>query len=319
MAGVDDLSPDQRAVLALLLTQGRRYDELAALLRIDGGAVRRRAAAALDALGGGVDVPAARRARLTDWLLGQASGAEADATRDELRESAAARAWARTVAAQLRPLGGDRVPEVPGEPEVPGAPEPPAAPAAEAPLPGFDPRGEGLGGAPRSSRLGGALLLAGIAVVVAVALVILLTRGNDNGGPATTSTVAQTRSTTSTGSSTTAPRIEGQVNLTAPGGGTALGVASVIAQGNHRAVAIQAQKLTPNTKRDAYAVWLAAGQSGATARLGFAPAVGRDGRLQGVASLPADASSYRRLEITLETRTDPRRPGRVVLRGAFGG
>ena len=51
MARVDDLPADQKAVIQLLLKQGKTYDELAALLRLDGAGVRDRALDALDALG----------------------------------------------------------------------------------------------------------------------------------------------------------------------------------------------------------------------------------------------------------------------------
>ena len=51
MSRIDDLAPDQRAVLQLLLKQGKSYVELATLLRITPDAVRDRAVAALEELG----------------------------------------------------------------------------------------------------------------------------------------------------------------------------------------------------------------------------------------------------------------------------
>src|SRR5205814_10084105 len=73
MSGIDDLAPDQRAVLQLLLKQGKAYVELAALLRIAPDAVRERAAAALDELGPreGAQLAPERRAEIADYLLGQ--------------------------------------------------------------------------------------------------------------------------------------------------------------------------------------------------------------------------------------------------------
>ena len=50
MSGLDNLPPDQRAVLQLVLARGRSYDEIAGMLSIDREAVRRRALDALDAL-----------------------------------------------------------------------------------------------------------------------------------------------------------------------------------------------------------------------------------------------------------------------------
>jgi hypothetical protein len=52
MTRIDDLPPDQRAVLSLLLRQGKDYEEIAAMLGIPASVVRERARAALDALEG---------------------------------------------------------------------------------------------------------------------------------------------------------------------------------------------------------------------------------------------------------------------------
>src|SRR6478609_2978469 len=107
MSQFDSLPADQKAVVQLLLRQGRSYEELSGLLKLEPEAVRQRAHRALDALGGRDDLGASlgddRRAELSDWLLGQQSG------------SGAERAWARTVGDQLRPVGGDRIPAVPAE------------------------------------------------------------------------------------------------------------------------------------------------------------------------------------------------------------
>jgi hypothetical protein len=193
-------------------------------------------------------------------------------------------------------------------------------PAADATLPGFSPAprggGDDDGGAGlRASRLGGALLILGIAVVVAVVLILVQRGGDDGDTPTTASAGTQTTATTST--TQAQPTIEGQINLRAPRDGDALGVANIIAQGDQRALAIRAQGLERNTKRNAYAVWLAGGPDGAVKRLGFAPVVGKNGRLEGVAALPDDAKNYRRLELSLETDADPQRPTDVVLRGRF--
>src|SRR5436190_18527090 len=176
MAELAALPPDQRAALQLLLTQGKTYDQLAQLLSIEPGAVRQRAHAALEALGP-ADGPD-RRDEIADYLLGQQSGAEREATRAHLVESAAARTWAQDVARALRELAPDGVPEIPDEAALVGATEPepaPPAPPREEPAPALReepapalreerrPRGRtGVPTPPRpSSRLGGALLLAG--------------------------------------------------------------------------------------------------------------------------------------------------------------
>jgi len=46
MSQLDNLPPDQRAVLSLLLRQGKSYADVAGLLHIDDGVVRERAQAA---------------------------------------------------------------------------------------------------------------------------------------------------------------------------------------------------------------------------------------------------------------------------------
>ena len=51
MARFDDLPADQKAVLQLVLRQGRTYAEIAGLLKISTEAVRDRALTALDAIG----------------------------------------------------------------------------------------------------------------------------------------------------------------------------------------------------------------------------------------------------------------------------
>ena len=71
MASLDSLPPDQRAVLQLVLQRGRSYDDIAQLLSIDRAGVRQRALAAFDALGPQTRVDPARRALLTDYILGQ--------------------------------------------------------------------------------------------------------------------------------------------------------------------------------------------------------------------------------------------------------
>jgi hypothetical protein len=112
MTPLDTLAPDQRAVLELVLRQGRSYGELSELLGIPERDVRARADAGLRALAGegekGVDT-----GRIADWLLGQQPDAEAERTRTAVGRSPAAQAWAAAAAERLREMGGASVPEVP--------------------------------------------------------------------------------------------------------------------------------------------------------------------------------------------------------------
>ena len=49
------------------------------------------------------------------------------------------------------------------------------------------------------------------------------------------------------------------------------------------------------------------------------PGVGSNGRLQTAGGLPSNASHYHTLLITLETRSNPRTPGKIVLEGPVKG
>src|SRR3954463_169272 len=126
MSGINELSVDQMAVLGLVLRQGRPFSELAGMLDMDEGEMRRRAHQALDALGpaDGAGLPAERRAEIGDYLLGQQSAEEQAATRRFLEESAAGRAWARTVSAQPGDMAKGPLADVPqGRAEETPAPE----------------------------------------------------------------------------------------------------------------------------------------------------------------------------------------------------
>ena len=140
MTTLDSLPADQRAVLSLLLRQGRSYEDIGSALRISEAALRERAHGALTTLGPDTGLSARRRAEIGDWLLLQGPDDERAETEAFLVRSDAGRAWAVAVADALRPVGGDQVPRVPGvlaedeaypEDGAPGVAEP--APVADAP------------------------------------------------------------------------------------------------------------------------------------------------------------------------------------------
>jgi Asp-tRNA(Asn)/Glu-tRNA(Gln) amidotransferase A subunit family amidase len=101
MSPLDPLAPDQRAVVALVLQQGRSYDEIAAMLGIPVDAVRARAHGGLADLVPENGLPREITGPLADYLLGQQPERDAEATRGLLAESAPAREWAAGVAAAL--------------------------------------------------------------------------------------------------------------------------------------------------------------------------------------------------------------------------
>ena len=355
MASLDSLPADQRAVIQLVLQRGRSYDDIAKLLSIDRAAVRQRALGAFDALGPRTEVPAERRALITDYLLGQLPAQVADTTRERLAESPTERAWARVVASELAPLATDPLPEIPVEstraepakegrrrrsgPERSERPEPsPAAPAAASDETEDVAARAGLsGGQPpserRSSRRGGALILglAAAVVVIAVVVIIVATSGGSSNKPSTqasttpptTTAAAGTTGTSTTGAttSTTAAKPISQTNLTSPDGSSkAAGIAEVLQQGQTKGIAIVAQGMPPNTKHDAYAVWLYNSPVDAVL-LGFVnPGVSSNGRLSAVSPpLPSTAGRFKDVVVTLETQAKPKQPGKIVLQGTLTG
>jgi hypothetical protein len=320
MARFDDLPADQKAVLQLVLRQGRTYEEIAGLLKISPEAVRDRALTALDALGpedtGGLDPD--RQDEVGDYLLGQQSASARAETRANLEADAAARAWARTVGGELRGAGAatdDALPEIPADP----------AEVDEA-FDALDARRRARTDQARSSRLGGVLLLGALAIVIAGA-VLLLTHtigGSDDKGGSTLA--AATGTTTTTGSSATpagTATTEKQINLLPPGGATGanakrLGVVSVVSQDGQRALAVVAQDLPASGH---YVLWL---RNGAKVKfLGFFPPVTgtgtSKGKLQGLVAAPSDLSTYKEILVSREPSSAPKQPTAIVLQGNLGG
>ncbi len=306
MPSVDDLPPDQRAVLQLLLRQGKSYGDLASLLRISDDAVRERAHHALDGLGpeDGSGLTEHRRDEIGDYLLGQQAASQRAGTRAYLEGSSSARTWARSVATQLRPLAGDDLPEIPAD----------DAEVDEA-FGALQARRTAQADQQKSSRLGGVLLLAGLGIAIAVILVIVLSSGGGSDSPSVSTPAASTTTATTTPTSTAAVQALAQVNLVPPGGGSKpLGVASIVSQGTQRALAIGGQDLPRSTPTSFYAVWLYS-TPGKAKLLGFAPSVKANGRLQALAAVPADLASYRQIIVTRETTAKPTTPGTIVLAG----
>ncbi len=321
MASIDDLPADQRAVLELVLRRGRSYDEIAQLLSIDRAGVRQRALAALDALGPPTRVPAERRALITDYLLGALPESVAGEVREHLGQSASERAWARAVSSELQGIGDRPLPEVPADPGGRTRSREPEPVAAARPASGA----AGEANTRRSSRRGGAALLGGLAAVVIAVVLVLVLSGGGKKQPTQHPgrTVAASGTTGATGATgTTGARVVAQINLKPPNGGSSpVGIAEVLQVQKEFGVAIAAQGLTANTKKppNAYAVWLYNSPSDSKI-LGFVnPAVGTNGQLKTAGGLPANASHYQKLLVTLETKSNPKSPGTIVLEGTLTG
>jgi Anti-sigma-K factor rskA len=308
MGRLDTLPADQRAVLGLLLRQGKSYDELSGLLRLDAAAVRERAHAALTALApqSANGLEPERRAEVADYLLGQGSEVEREAARVYLAGSAPGRAWARGVAEALEPVAPERgLPEIPADPQ-PAADAPETAPAPPPPAPE----------SPRVSRKGGAILLGALAVLAAAAVALILLLGGSGGGDSSTgaSTTPTQASTTASGAAT---KVRAQANLTAPAGASAakaLGVIQVVeVNGQQQLIAI-VQGLPKPGGGEGFGIWLSA-PNGRRAWLGFFQSTDKQGRLLAQGALRQPIAGYDQMLVTRQSGTAPKQPGRVYLRG----
>ena len=326
MSRLEALPADQKSVLQLLLRQGKGYDDLSGLLRLDAEEVRSRAYDALDTLGPGAGgLSAERRHEIADWLLGQQDPDEAAATRALVEGSTAGRVWAHGVARELEPLAGDRLPELPAEA---AATETPAeAAAAETPAEADEadddaehaatPFAPAPAAGPRVSRRGGALLIGGAlaAIAIAVVLVIVLSGGDDK---KTDSTATKAANTTSTQAQ---PKVRAQVNLTPPKGAPvkkAVAIVQFVDVNGQQAINAATQGL-PTSKKIVYGLWFYNSKS-QTKLIGGFDQTDNKGHLVLQGQLPkgVDVGSYKDLVITREKpSTNPTSPGTIYLRGSI--
>ena len=301
MPGFDALAPDQKAVLQLLLKQGKTYDDIAGLLRLDRANVRERALDALDALGAGGPratdsadaLSSERQDEVGDHLLLQQTASERAATRRFLESSAPGRAWARTVAAELEPIAGEALPEVPAEP----------AEVADA-FDALDERTAARERQEKSSKLGGVLVLVAIGAVIGLGVLLFVRAADDE--PAQT---ARTPTTTAAPTGATGAGVlpKQAINLDPPSGSSSRALAfAVIADGE---LAFQADGLRQS---DLYDAWLYNSPSDALA-LGFATYDRTTKRVSGATPLPAEAANYGSIVITRQKTAKPTAPGTIVL------
>jgi hypothetical protein len=327
MSRLDELPPDQRAALSLLLRQHRTYAQLAEVLGISEQAVHDRAHAALALLAPSLarEVDAERRADIGDYLLDQQDAlADRLRTRAHLSSSPPAQAWAQALAAELAPLASRPLPEIPlaagsGERDAPtvaadtavraprssdqaGTPATHAGAAARAPDPG---RAGGL----RASRVGGAVLLALLVAAVVVAVVLISGSGGSKAHKATGQASAA-------GATATGPSIGARLPLRAPGSNAVTGLVQILAEGSKRAFYVVAEKLPPSNGFF-YALWLYNTSTRTSEPLGKAPPVKATGRLEGGGALPANPEQFNEILLTRETSTKAGHPGAAVLRGPF--
>ncbi len=310
MASLDSLDDGQRAVLQLLLRQGKSYDDLAALLKSDPSGVRTRARGAVAAVGpDSTEIGTERRDEISDYLLGQQTASQRAATREYLQSSPAGRAWARSALAALEPLGGDTLPDVPAEREE----------VAEA-FDALEARSARQVEVKKSSALGTKLLLAGVGVLVGIAVILAFSLGDGKDpAPETAATTPTTTSTTGAVQTTpTGDRFEvvAQGSLVAPEGGDkdVKGQVAIVRfpDNNQFRFALNAEGLPRSVKNAAYGIWLYTSDE-KKRFLGFPDTtVGADGKLQTVSDLSPETPAYGAVLLTRETADKPTKPGRII-------
>lgn len=332
MIKIEELPPDQRAALSLLLRARKRYDDVAAALGVPASAVHDRAHAALAVLAPSKArlVEGTMREQIGEYLLGQQGKEQAAATKAHLESSTAAREWARALAIELRKLAAEPLPEIPAGEQavdaaahVAGGAAAPAMPAAGAP-----PRP-----AAPISRRGGAILLSAIAAIAVAIVVVVLVTGKEGGGsnPGANQTASHSSANTGSGpgqaagqgsgsgnssSSIASTSIEKVAELKPPSGaGAEKGAAAIAAENGKHALLLSATGM-PATNGFFYVVWLI-GPEGKARPFGRTPSVGSKGTIRAVELLSADPSKVSGIELTRETNPRPRSPGSVVLKGNF--
>jgi|GEM_PF-446950 len=351
MSRLDDLPPDQKAALSLLLRRRESYAGLAAVLNISERAVHDRAHAALAMLAPqqARALTPEQREEIGEFLLGQERAEDARGSTVRLLEvSPDARAWAQALVSELAPIGDGALPRIPtgavapapADPaaEIPAlaaarAPAAPATTAAAAPADAAMPEAPYLAAAASDapaataaperparaalpvSRAAGAVLLALLITGVVLAVVLIPSGGGSSKHPAASSKAPASRgAAASTGGAK--PAVDKRITLTpAEAGSHAKGVALVLSEGGKYAFYLAAEGLPP-TNGFFYAVWLYNSPTHAEP-LGKSAPVSSNGRLQGGALLPSDAGSFSHLVVTRETNEHPGKPGPIVLGGQF--
>jgi len=295
MATFDQLPDEQRAIVELVLQQGKSYEELSEMLGIPESRVRERARDALVDLApvSARGVEEDWRGQLADYVLGQQVGPEVTATRGHLRRSEAARSWTRSLLDSLEQLypNGD-LPAIPNA-ERGSRRAATAAPGAEPAQ--RNPLGPSALAAVRRRRI-----LAGAAAALVVLLAVLLwpvgvlTGGDDD------------------------DKGDAGARADTPISKKRQGSAIIAKSKGKTQILVQAQGLKPSTQTTAYQVWLYDSESKRES-LG-ATATDTKGNLQVVGNLPADYKNWKYIDVTAVTVTGQGndqqvKTGASVLRG----
>jgi hypothetical protein len=301
MATFDQLSPEQRAIVELVLRQGKTYDELADMLNLPEPRVRALARDALVELAP-VSVRGVEedwRGQLADYVLGQQSGPEATATKGHLRRSEAARSWARSLLDSLEQFYENG--SVPAIPEGERGRRAAAAPREPRTREGGGPLAAAGDPVMRRRLLAGAGALLLVLLIVLVWPVGLLT-SDGNGG--SSSSASSNQASQSTGAQNQATS------------GQPAGIAIVVQRNGKKQLLVQAANLAPSGQSEGYYVWLYNSRSDARSLGG--QVTDRQGNYQALGSFPADYQKYKYIDISRQQiGKDPnvKHSGDSVLRG----
>ena len=311
MATLDQLPPEQRAILELIVQRNRSYDDLAGVLDLQPPRVRELAREALVGLAPVTAnrVDPDRLGQIADYVLDQQSGAEQTATMAHLRRSEAGRAWTSSLVDSLAHMYDGAPPAIPEAEEAPPRrrrrererprerPRERERPRVREPLRRREPEAERPReplssealAAVRRRRVGAALI--GIAAIVGIVIgVIAITNGSS-------------KKTSKATAARTQPRILGELLLRPLNGSRRnnQGIAIVAQRGSERDLIVQA-KLSPTKQGQAYEVWLYNSKTDAVP-VG-AQVTDQNGNYQGAGKLPADLSKFQAIDVSLQQIPD---------------
>ena len=323
MATFDQLAADQRAIIEIVLRQGKSYEQIGEMLDLPPARVRELAREALGELAPTTAdlVDPQWRGQVADYILGEQTGPEAQATRGHLKRSEPARIWAYSLLDALADFydAGSR-PEIPVG-EAGGGRTRTRAAAANG-----DEAGSPLA-SPRRTRSSGQLspeaksalmrrrIIAGVGGLVVLALLIFGATQIFGGGDDNKSSAKTPASTTTTPSNAQG---QGQVVAQAvlqPIGKSFKGTgAALVYQSGNQSLAVVRAKLPASTGKNKYVLWLY--NSDKQLAPLAADVTDKQGNFQGAAALPNGWQNYRFFDLTYQTTSGKNvGHGRSVMRG----
>jgi hypothetical protein len=175
-------------------------------------------------------------------------------------------------------------------------------------------------GAPRSSRLGGAVLIGVLALLIGGALFLFLRGGDDEGGAQAGAEQTATPSAT--------PQVVSEVVMEGAGGSKAQGLMRVFRreEDGKLVFALAAEQMPPNRGREVYAVWFTR-RNGEARNLGFSQTqVAKDGVFTTGGPQQGQEDDFARWLVDYDTvlvararSANAKQPGAAVLRGTLPG